>query len=153
MNYQPGQGAMFRWTAAFTAQSTDKNAVGIANIVQTTGPIGREDGYAVGYSGSTSTADSNRAQKIGFLHRQNGKAEIRTLTITQQNTGAQTATITLNGTSYTVSLSTSASTAYCAAQIAAKLKQQATPANLWDIDSCANTITFTYYSPGAKSGT
>ena len=153
MNYQPGQGAMFRWTAAFTANSTNKNALGVGNIVQTTGPIDREDGYAIGYSGSTSTADSNRAQKIGFLHRTGGRAEIQTLTITQQNTGAQTATVTLNGAAYTVSLSTSASTSYCAAQIAAKLKQQATPANLWDIDACANTITFTYYSPSAKSGT
>jgi hypothetical protein len=153
MTYQPGQGSMFRWTAAFTANATNKNGLGVANIVQNTGPIDRENGYSVGYSGSTSTADSNRAQKIGFLHRNNGRAEIRTLTITQQNTGAQTATITLNGTAFTVSLVTSSSTAYCAAQIAALLKAQATPNNLWDIDACGSTVTFTYYTPGSQNGT
>jgi hypothetical protein len=153
MTYQPGQGSMFRWTAAFTANATNKNGLGVANIVQTTGPIDREDGYAIGYSGSTSTANSNRAQKIGFLHRLGGKTEIQTLTITQQNTGAQTATITLDGSAYTVSLATSSSTAYCAAQIAKLLKAQTVPNNLWDIDACGSTVTFTYYSPGAKSGT
>lgn len=149
MTYQPGQGSMFRWTAAFTTTGNTKASYGIDNIVQTTGPIDREDGYAIGYSGSTA---NNNSRTMGFLHRVGGKTEIRTLTITQQNTGAQTATITLNGAAYTVSLATSSSTAYCAAQIAKLLKAQATPDNLWDIDACDSTVTFTYYSPGAKSG-
>ena len=152
MTYQPGQGSMFRWTASFTANDTNKNALGVANIVQTTGPIDREDGYAIGYSGSTSTANSNRAQKLGLLHRVGGKTEIRTLTITQQNTGAQTATITLNDAVYTISLATSSSTAYCAAQIAKLLKAQTVPNYTWDIEACNNTVTFTYYSPGSKNG-
>lgn len=151
MTYQPGQGSMFRWTAGFTTTGgTDKNALGIDNIVQTTGPIDQQDGYAIGYSGST-VNDASR--KIGFLHRRAGKVEIRNLTITTAPTGAQTATITLNGTAFTVSLTASTSTAYTATQIARLLEAQSVPSNQWDIDACGNIVTFAYYSPGAKSGT
>ena len=154
VSYRPGQGAMFRWTAAFTttadANTNNKNAFGIDNIVQNTGPIGREDGYSVGYSGSTA---NNASRKIGFLHRRAGVAETRTLTINTAPTGTQTATITLNGTAFTVGLTSSSNTPYTAAQIAANLKANSVASNQWDIDSCANTLTFTYYSPGPKSGT
>ena len=152
MTYQPGQGSMFRWTAAFTTTSgTGKDSLGVTNIVQNTGPIDREDGYSVGFSGSSDTANSNRAQKIGFLHRRNGKAELRTLTLTTAPTGSQTATITLNGTAYTSSI-TAGTTAHCCAQIAAHLRTL-TAGQYWDIDACDNTITFTYYSPGSQNGT
>ena len=154
MTYQPGQGSMFRWTAAFTTSTplvTDQNALGITNIVQNTGPIDREDGYSVGFSGSSDTSNSNKAQKIGFLHRRNGKAEVRTLTLTTAPTGAQTATITLNGVAYTAAI-TAGTTAYCCAQIAAHLKTL-TAGQLWDIDACGNTMTFSYYSPGSQNGT
>ena len=152
MTYQPGQGSMFRWTVGFTTTSgTGRNSLGVANIVQNSGPIDREDGYSVGFSGSTDTSNSNRAQKIGFLHRRNGKAELRTLTITTAPTGSQTATITLNGTAYTASI-TSGTTTHCCAQIAAHLRTL-TAGQYWDIDACSNTITFTYYSPGSQNGT
>ena len=150
MTYQPGQGSMFRWTAAFTADNTNKNANGVDNIVQTTGPIDREDGYAIGYSGSTS---SSSAKKIGFLHRMNGKAEIQTLTVTTAPTGSQTANVTLNGVSFNVGLTTSTSTQYTAQQIAMNLKSNAVASQQWDVDACGNTVTFIYYSPGPKNGT
>lgn len=150
MTYLPGQGSMFRWTAAFTTTGgTTKDAYGIDNIVQTTGPIDREDGYAIGYSGSTS---NNASRKIGFLHRRGGKAEIRQLTVTVAPTGAQTATITLNGIAFTVSLTSSASTQYTAAEIAAKLKADPVASQQWDIDACGSIVTFIYYSPGLKNG-
>ena len=149
VNYQPGQGLMFRWTAAFTngvdANINTKNAVGITNIVQNTGPIDRENGFSIGYSGVAGT-------KIGILHRRNGFAEIRTLTITTAPTGAQTANVTLNGTSFLISLTTSASTSYTAHQIAQQLKANASCRNLWDIDACDSIVTFVYYSPGAQNG-
>ena len=95
MSYQPGQGSMFRWTAAFTttdSASTNpyptKNSLGIDDIVQNTGPIDREDGYSFGYSGNTS---NNASRKIGILHRRAGRAETRALTITTAPTGSQTA--------------------------------------------------------------
>lgn len=155
VTYQPGQGAMFRWTAAFTVtpdgDPPTKNSTGITGIVQTTGPIDREDGYAIGYSGAL---DGNgNPTKMGILHRRNGKAEIRELTITVAPTGNQTATVTLNGVAYSVSLTSSASTAYTAAQIAAGLRAIEAAGNTWDIDACGSKVTFTYYSPGAKNGT
>ncbi len=151
MTYQPGQGSMFRWTAAFTTTGgTTKNALGIDNIVQTTGPIDREDGYAVGYSGSTA---DDASRKIGFLHRRNGSAEIRQLTVTVAPTGSQTATITLNNVAFTVNLTTSTSTAYTAKQIAVAMRANPVAGQLWDIEACSNIVTFTYYSPGPKGGT
>ena len=153
MSYQSGQGSIFRWTAAFTATGTDKNALGVNNIVQNTGPVDREDGYTFGYSGSTDTADNNRRQKIGILHRRNGKVEIRRLTVTTPPGGSQTANITLNGVSYSVAITNSATPEYTANQIATALKANVTAANTWDIEGCNGTVTFSYYSPGAKSGT
>lgn len=151
MTYQPGQGSMFRWTAAFTTTGGNtKAAYGIDNIVQNTGPIDREDGYSFGYSGSTSNDASRR---IGILHRRAGKAETRQLTITAYPTGSQTATITLNGVAYNVSLTTSTSVSYTANQIADALNAITVARNTWDIQACGGIVTFTYYSPGAKNGT
>ena len=150
MTYLPGQGSMFRWTAAFTANGTTKNAFGVDNIVQNTGPIDREDGYSVGYSGSTA---NDASRKIGFLHRRNGSAQIQKLTVTVAPTGSQTATITLNSVPFTVALTTSTSTAYTAKQIALALIANPVAGQLWDIEACSNIVTFTYYSPGPKTGT
>lgn len=147
MSYQSGQGSLFRWTAAFTATGNTKAAVGVDNIVQNTGPIDREDGYSFGYSGDPAN------QTIGILHRRNGKAEIRLLTVTVPPTGAQTATITLNGTAFTVSLTASTSVEYTANQIATALRAIDTAHNLWDIEGCNGVVSFTYYSPGARAGT
>lgn len=149
MTYQPGQGSMFRWTAAFTADGTTKDAYGVDNIVQNTGPIDREDGYSVGYSGAT---DTNAHRKIGFLHRRGGVAEKRQLTVTTAPTGTQTATITLNGQAFTITLTASTSTQYTATQIATLLKQNTVCDNTWDIEACDSVVTFIYYSPGPKIG-
>jgi lipopolysaccharide export system protein LptA len=146
MSYQDGQGSLYRWTAAFTATGTDKNAVGVDNIVQNTGPIDREDGYSFGFSGDP----ANR--KIGILHRRNGRTEIRTLTITRAPTGNQTATIVLDGASYDVAI-TAGDVYHCANQIATALKAITTATNTWDIEGCNGVVSFTYYSPGAHSGT
>lgn len=152
MTYQPGQGSMFRWTAAFTTTGigTTRDAYGVDNMVQNTGPVDREDGYSFGFSGSTA---SNAQRKMGILHRRGGNAELRQLTITTYPTGNQTATITLNSVAYTVNLTASTSNAYTASQIATLLKANAVVENTWDIQSCGDSVQFSYYSPGAKSGT
>ena len=151
MTYQPGQGSMFRWTAAFTTTGgTTKDALGIDNIVQNTGPIDREDGYSFGYSGSTA---NDASRKIGILHRRAGRSETRKLTITTAPTGNQTAVITLNGVAYTISLTASTSVNYTANQIANALNAITAAANTWDIEGCSGVVTFTYYSPGVKNGT
>ena len=152
MSYQSGQGSLFRWTAAFTATGTTKDALGVDSIVQNTGPVDREDGYTFGYSGSTDTSNSNRAKKIGILHRRNGKVEIRSLTFTTGPGGNQTATITLDGTAYNVAI-TSGDIYHAANQVATALKAVTTAANTWDIEGCNGVVTFSYYSPGARTGT
>lgn len=148
LTYRPGQGAMGRWTAAFTVSSgTGTNSIGVTNAQQTAGLYGPEDGFAVGFSGD---AVNN---KFGVLHRRAGKVEIRTLTITQRNTGAQTATVTLDDTAYTISLDTSASTSYCAHQIAHKLNLIANCRNRWQVDACDSTVTISYFTAGPRNGT
>jgi len=149
MSYQSGQGSLFRWTAAFTATGTDKNALGVDNIVQNTGPVDREDGYTFGYSGSTA---NDASRKIGILHRRNGKIEIRSLTFTTGPGGNQTATITLDGTAYTVAI-TVGNIFHAANQVATALKAITAVANTWDIEGCNGVVTFSYYSPGARTGT
>jgi hypothetical protein len=152
MSYQSGQGSIFRWTAAFTATGSTKDALGVDNIVQNTGPIDREDGYSFGFSGSTDTSNNNRSKKIGILHRRNGKVETQSLTITTPPTGNQTATITLNGTAYSVAI-TAGDIYHTANEIATALKAITAAANYWDIEGCNGIVTFSAYSPGAKSGT
>jgi hypothetical protein len=149
MSYQSGQGSLFRWTAAFTATGTDKNALGVNNIVQNTGPVDREDGYTFGYSGSTA---NDASRKIGILHRRNGKVEIRALTFTVGPGGNQTAVVTLDGTAYSVAI-TSGDIYHAANQVATALKAITTATNTWDIEGCNGVVTFSYYSPGARTGT
>lgn len=150
VNYKPGQGLMFRWTAAYTANGTTRDAYGVDNIVQNAGPIDREDGYSIGYSGSTA---NNASRKIGILHRLGGKAEIRELIITTAPTGTQTATITLDGIAYTATINASSNTVFTTHELAAKLRANTIAENTWDIEACDSIISFSYYSPGPRTGT
>ena len=150
--YQPGQGMMFRWTAAYTTSvgTSRTTALGIDGIPQVSGPIARGDGYAFGFSGIASTD----GRKFSIQHRRAGKAEVRQLTITTAATGTQTATVTLNGTAYTIPLTAApgGSTGYTARQIAVGL-QTTTAAQYWEIDACSSIVTLSYYSPGSQNGT
>lgn len=145
LRYRPGQGAMARWTASFDVTGTTKTATGYTGMVQVSGPIGREDGFAIGYSGDAANPT------IGIQHRYAGKTEIQTLSITTAPTGAQTATVTLNGIAYTVAI-VAGTTAETAKAIATGLNLQ-TAGQLWEIQACSNTVTFSYYAPGPKTGT
>ena len=154
MSYQSGQGSLFRWTAAFTTATNSintgtKHAYGVDSIVQNTGPVDREDGYTFGYSGSTA---NDASRKIGILHRRNGKVEIRSLTFTVGPGGNQTATITVDGTPYNVAI-TAGDIYHVANQVATGLKAITTATNTWDIEGCNGVVTFSYYSPGARTGT
>lgn len=148
VRYQPGQGAMARFTAAFTITGgSGATSQGVTNAPQIAGFISKENGYGFGFSGDATD------NKFGIVHRYGGVVEVRTLTLTQFNTGAQTATVTLNGTAYTVSLTTSTSTNYLAAQLANKLMAISAVANLWEIDACGSTVTFGYYTAAPTNGT
>ena len=148
--YQPGQGMLFRWTAAFTSSSGTgrTTALGVDGIPQVAGPIDREDGYTFGFSGIAT------ARQFGIQHRRAGKVEVRQLTITTAATGIQTATVTLNGVAYTIPLTAApgGSTGYTASQIAVGLKTTAA-AQYWQIDACSSIVTFAYFSPGSINGT
>lgn len=87
--YHAGQGIDFKFTALFTQ--------GVTLSAQRAGGIDVGAELSVGYDGTT----------FGFLHRRNGRIELRRMTVTTGAVGNETATITLNGTAFTVSLTAS----------------------------------------------
>ena len=141
MRYRPGQGAMARWTAAFTCSA---GTAGVEGARQLSGLFHIGEGYFFGMSGSGTAGETG----LGILHSYGGEPEIRTLTINTAPTGAQTATITLNGVDYTVSL-VSESAAACAARIA----NGNSYGGIWRVDYVSNTVTWTSKSAGEKNST
>lgn len=86
VRYRPGQGAMTRFTAQFSAPSN--------NHVQLAGFMSSENGLMIGYNGT----------QFGVLRRHRGRVPIHRFTITGAPTGTETVTVTLNGVAYTVSV-------------------------------------------------
>lgn len=84
--YKAGQGGLCRITALFTE--------GVANSQQIAGLITAEDRLCFGYDGAT----------FGILRGHDGKAENNHLTITTPASGSENATLTVDGTNYTVPL-------------------------------------------------
>jgi hypothetical protein len=84
--YRPGQGLMTRFTAAFTQ--------GVAGSLQFAGLANQENRLAFGYNGT----------RFGIVRSTGGKAHITLMTMTTAPNATQTATITLNGVAYTVTL-------------------------------------------------
>ena len=94
MRYRPGQGIVTRFTAAFTQ--------GVTGSLQFAGLANQENRLAFGYNGD----------RFGIVRSTGGKATIYLMTMTVAPNATQTATITLNGVTYTVTLgNTSADTA------------------------------------------
>lgn len=91
LRYRPGQGIVTRFTAAFTQ--------GVAGGVQYAGLANQENRLVFGYDGA----------KFGICRSTGGKAHITLMTMTAAPNATQTATITLNGVAYTVTLNASAS--------------------------------------------
>lgn len=86
LRYRPGQGIVSRFTAAFTQ--------GLAGSIQFAGLANQENRVVFGWDGN----------KFGVCRSSGGKAHITLLTITEAPNATQTATITLNGVPYTVTL-------------------------------------------------
>lgn len=86
MRYRPGQGIVTRFTAAFTQ--------GVPGSLQFAGLANQENRVAFGWNGD----------RFGVTRSSGGKAHITLLTITVAPNATQTATITLNGVAYTVTL-------------------------------------------------
>jgi hypothetical protein len=91
LRYRPGQGIVSRFTAAFTQ--------GVAGSLQFAGLANQENRVAFGWDGN----------KFGVCRSTGGKATILLMTMTTAPNAAQTATITLNGVAYTVTLANTTS--------------------------------------------
>lgn len=131
--YQQGVGVEAVGTAMFTA--------GVASSQQGWGLFSTNDGMFFGYDGTT----------FGLMHRYGGKVEIRTISVTASATGAETVTVTLNGTAYTASVTNTTATNN-AHEITAALEAGAAN-SLWKFQHIGTTVVCTYRGNGAKSGT
>lgn len=128
VHYRAGQGNVYRFTGRFgTPVANSRMAVGAFNV-------GSE--LSFGYNGTT----------FGILYRTAGRVELRKLTITNPASGAETATITLNGVAFTVSL-TAGTTSHNAYEI-----QQASITG-WTHQANTATVLFNAQTVGSKAGT
>jgi len=105
LKYRPGQGALARFTALFTA--------GTASSQQAAGLITAENAFTFGFIN----------ENFGIIHAFDGEAETQELTITTAATGGENATITIDGTGFTVPL-TAGSIQHNAFEIAVSLEAQ-----------------------------
>ena len=128
VRYRPGQGAMCRFTAAFTA--------GVDGYTQRAGFFSQEQALQVGFDGT----------KFGVLRQNGGKAHIHQFVITSPATGTETVTITLNGTPYTVGV-----TADTAAVNASEIAVGTFPG--WIVEQEDNKVKFLSTGVGVESGT
>jgi hypothetical protein len=135
IRYRPGQGALCRFTAAFTPN--------IALTSQRAGLFNQENAIMVGWN------DDGTGPKFGVMRATGGKADIHQLTINSITTGSQTITITLNGVPFNNITVNTADTAIAASIIATRLNGYTG----WLVDQVDNTIVFLANSLGAKSGT
>ena len=135
LRYRPGQGALARFTASYTA-----NPVG---FTQRAGLFNQEQALMIGY-------DSDNG-KFGVLRANGGKAHIHRFVTT--TLGAGNVTVTLNGVAFTAVTVAGATVAANIAQLAAGLKLQALFNALYVVDYNATEIRFLATSLGPQAGT
>ncbi len=129
--YREGSGAVVRVAARFPESTANSwSGVGAFNV---------GDEFSFGYNGTT----------FGIWHRYGGKAEIQTLTLSAGASGAETATLTLASTVFTIPI-TSGTTQKNANEIAAYVTANSTAWEAWQVD---NTVIFNSLSDGNKTGT
>lgn len=120
LRYRPGQGAMCRFSVRFTE--------GVANTSQRAGFFNQEQAFQIGYNGA----------EFGILHFYGGKTHIECLTITTAPNSTQTATITLNGVAYTVTLQNES------AQLTAARIARTGSFTGWTVEAYDNEVIFLY---------
>ena len=139
VRYRPGQGAMSRFTAAFTQSAP---GVGVADYTQRAGFFTQEQALQIGYDG----------ENFGILRQNEGKAHIETLTVSAGAGSAGNITLTLNGTPYVVPLADATSDAsITAAEISEWF--QANASGAWTVEHCDGVVVFLSTSIGLKNGT
>lgn len=129
LNYRAGQGGMARFTARFPTG-------GVANCWQGVGLVNLGNELSFGYDGT----------EFGTWYRHGGVAEVQTLTITAGASGAETATVTIDGTEYQISL-TSGTTAANATTIANYIT---TNISTWEAFQVDNIVQVISLSDGPK---
>jgi len=129
LRYRPGQGALTRFTAAFTTP--------VSNSTQRAGLFNQENALMIGYNGT----------EFGVLRATGGKAQITVLTIDTAPNATQTVTITLNGTPFSFSISAN-TVSGAAADITTHDGFTG-----WIAEQVDNTVVFLSDSLGNKSGT
>ena len=132
LRYRPGQGALARFTAGF-----DPNK---ANTNQRVGLFNRESAIQVGIH------DNGTGPKFGVLRASGGKTHITVLTINTAPTGNQTATVTLNGVAFPISI-TAGDTHATAVQI-----NHVGVFTGWFVDQVDNTLVFSSLYTGPANG-
>jgi hypothetical protein len=131
LRYRPGQGALSRFTAAFSN--------GVSQSTQRAGLFNQENAIMFGYNGTD----------FGVMRATGGKAEIRQLTINSISSGSQTITVTLNDTAYTVTGVNTANTTQAAVAIANRVGGF----DGYLIDQVDNTIVFLAPGTSPQTGT
>jgi hypothetical protein len=119
LTYRPGQGAKGRFTAKFDTPATGSE--------QDAGLLGFNDTLTFGYQDLV----------FGIWYRRFARQEVQLLTVTTGAGGIESATVTVDGTGYTVAL-TAGSTSHTAYEVAQSLNSQI---ELWDFDSTGATVT------------
>lgn len=132
--YRAGQGVEARITGSFTA--------GVALSLQFAGLFSLTETAAFGYDGAD----------FGIIHEYDGKAEVRTVTMTATPSGSETATITLDDDAFTANL-TNSSLAENAFEIARDAALDATINAKWRFEQEGDDVVFIAKSVGPKSGT
>lgn len=124
IRYRPGQGVLARFTAQYDNPQT--------GVTLRAGLFAQEQSLSIGYDGT----------QFGILRQNGGKAEIVKLTIDSNTAGD--ATVTLNGVTTTITLSTT-NTATSAKEISAT----AFPG--WITEQCDNRVFFLSTTLGPKT--
>jgi len=106
LGYRAGQGAMARFTAVFSQ--------GVVGNLQAAGLITAENSFAFGFQGDV----------FGIIHAHDGQDELQELTLTVAAATAETATVTIDGIAYSVSLTGTGNIQGDAFEIAVSLNDQ-----------------------------
>lgn len=134
VRYRPGQGALTRFTAAFTA--------GTAGYTQRAGFFAQEQAVQVGFDGVD----------FGILRQNQGKTHIGTVEITAGASSTGNITLTLDDNVYVIPITdNTADTGITAAEISEWL--QANAADKWVVEHCVGFVHFLSTSVGPKTGT
>lgn len=132
LNYKSGINGICKFGAIFETG-------GIANSWQGVGLGNIGDELSFGYNGTS----------FGVWHRYNGESHVVTLTLSAAASGSETVTLTLNGTGYSIPV-TSGTTAHNAYEIQDWLINNQ---SVWVADQVDATVIISALSDGAKTGT